>query len=561
MGLTGTATIVLHTHLPYCRLAGRWPHGEEWFHEAMLECYLPLLSAFQGLASELGGSLGVTMNITPILAEQMKDPVMIANARTYLADRVDRAERDCERFPAPDGRAATARFHRERYRASQAVFEAAGGDIASAFSRLEASGHIELATSAATHGYLPLLDDDDAVRFQIETGVASHIRNFGRAPRAFWLPECAYRPGLERELERSGIRVFFVETHLVTGGKARGKAADAVIGPYPAATTVSKPAELAPQCGTTFRPYSVGTSKVAVLARNERSGKQVWSASHGYPGDGRYREFHKKDDDSGLHYWRVTGAGAGLGEKALYDAPAALALAREHGAHFTGVVREELAAHEAQAGSPGIVMASYDTELFGHWWLEGVPWLREVIQRLRRDDSVALRTASEYVHQAAPLQAIDLPEGSWGEGGDHRTWLNAETAWMWPEIRQRQTAAKTLLTADTRAARQLARELLLLQASDWQFLVTTGQAKDYAIERFRGHLARFDLVAQAIMAGTEDGVLAEIERLDNPFAAIDPLGYAAAPPLGPASRSVPPVADPANLTSRVDPANLTSRVD
>jgi 1,4-alpha-glucan branching enzyme len=37
----GCINFVLHTHLPYCRLAGRWPHGEEWLHEAMLEA--PLL--------------------------------------------------------------------------------------------------------------------------------------------------------------------------------------------------------------------------------------------------------------------------------------------------------------------------------------------------------------------------------------------------------------------------------------------------------------------------------------------------------------------------------------
>ena len=62
----GSVAFVLHTHLPYCRLAGRWPHGEEWFHEAMLECYLPLIGAFRRLAKDVPGSLGVTINVTPI---------------------------------------------------------------------------------------------------------------------------------------------------------------------------------------------------------------------------------------------------------------------------------------------------------------------------------------------------------------------------------------------------------------------------------------------------------------------------------------------------------------
>ena len=80
-----------------------------------------------------------------------------------------------------------------------------------------------------------------------------------------------------------------------------------------------------------------GQSRIATSARaktehmrNEATGLQVWSAAHGYPGDGLYREFHKKDETSGLHYWRVTGARVDLGEKDLYDPGSAAALARTH---------------------------------------------------------------------------------------------------------------------------------------------------------------------------------------------------------------------------------------
>jgi 1,4-alpha-glucan branching enzyme len=43
--------------------------------------------------------------------------------------------------------------------------------------------------------------------------------------------------------------------------------------------------------------------------------------------------------------------------------------------------------------------------------------------------------------------------------------------------------------------RKAARELLLLQASDWPFAVTRGQAVDYGIKRFVLHVARFDSLA------------------------------------------------------------------
>ena len=536
--MTGTATIVLHTHLPYCRLAGLWPHGEEWLHEAMLECYLPLVRAFKRLSAEVDGELGITINMTPILTEQLADALIRDHFRVYLADRTERARKDVERFGGEGGpRLETAKFHLARYEAIRAFYEDdIGADPIAALASLESSGHIEIATSAATHAYLPLLDDEAAIRFQVETGVGSHINHFGRAPRAFWLPECAYKPGLERYLQDAGIKVFFVETHLITGGEARGKALGGMLGPYPElqARPVTRPMRLDSHLGTTFRPYYVADSNVAVLGRNERTGLQVWSASHGYPGDPAYREFHKKDGQSGLHYWRVTGEKVDLGEKAEYEPAAAAMRAREHAEHFAEVVKSELhsyehGTHESGEHDRGSVVASYDTELFGHWWLEGVDWLEHAIRRLAADPDVQLITSARLIQEAPPTEAIQLPEGSWGAGGDHRTWLNKDTAWTWPEIRSRQERSARLLHRNTAATRQLARELVLLQASDWQFLMTTGQAHDYAIERFNSHMERFDALAAAMESDDPnlDALLRELEWVDNPFEDINPSLYRA----------------------------------
>jgi 1,4-alpha-glucan branching enzyme len=527
--VTGSATFVLHSHLPYCRLAGRWPHGEEWLHEATLECYLPLLIGFRLLSREIPGSLGVTINMTPILSEQLADPLMREHFREYLANRIERARADTVRFAGKGLREKTARFHYERYLATQAFYEdELHADVLAGLTELEASGHIEIATSAATHGYLPLLDDEDAVRFQVQTGVSSHIRNFGRAPRSFWLPECAYKPGIERFLEEAGIKVFFVETHLVTGGSARGKTLGGMLGPYPETERpVRKPASLEEHNGTTFRPYLVGNSNVSVFARNEKSGLQVWSASHGYPGDAAYREFHKKEAVSGLHYWRVTGPGVDLAEKSEYDPEIAVNRTQDHARHFADLVATELCMFENGTGEPGTVLSAYDTELFGHWWLEGVQWLEWTIRGLAADPNVRLTSAGDNVAHDPPTAAIDLPEGSWGAGGDHRTWMNDETAWTWPEIYRRQDRARPLLDEVTPATKQLARELLLLQSSDWQFLMTTGQAHNYAIARFNSHAARFDELASAIESNSP-GLAAlntEYEWLDNPFPRIDPLIY------------------------------------
>jgi len=80
------------------------------------------------------------------------------------------------------------------------------------------------------------------------------------------------------------------------------------------------------------------------------------------------------------------------------------------------------------------------------------------------------------------------------------------------------------------AFEQAARELLLLESSDWPFLISTGQAKEYATSRFQGHLARFNHLAHLASAGKvkeEDKAFLDLlTQVDNPFPHIDYLAFA-----------------------------------
>ena len=82
---------------------------------------------------------------------------------------------------------------------------------------------------------------------------------------------------------------------------------------------------------------------------------------------------------------------------------------------------------------------------------------------------------------------------------------------------------------------QLCRELLLLESSDWQFLITTGAARDYAEIRFLTHNDQFNEIkaiwqsfesAGTLTKAQEDRLL-EIERRDGVFPNIDPGFWAA----------------------------------
>ena len=282
--------------------------------------------------------------------------------------------------------------------------------------------------------------------------------------------------------------------------------------------------------------------RVAVFARDPRSSTQVWSADYGYPGDGAYLEFHKKKGEGGLRYHAITSRQTPLDNKESYHPEPAAARAKNHAEHFAGLVRDTLSQFHAANGRPGVVVAPFDTELFGHWWFEGPQWLEAVIRNLQGD--VAPATASEFLDRYPPQSTIRLPEGSWGQGGHHWVWLNDDTKWVWDLVYRAEDAFLEVAIVAKRKRRpevkrvvaQLARELLLLESSDWPFLITTVAARDYAEGRARGHSESFEKLlnmARRAMDGplaAEDAAwLRELEARDAPFPEID-LGWWTAEP-------------------------------
>jgi hypothetical protein len=152
-------------------------------------------------------------------------------------------------------------------------------------------------------------------------------------------------------------------------------------------------------------------------------------------------------------------------------------------------------------------VAPFDTELFGHWWYEGPQFLGSVYRALRDQPDVRPVTASRHLDTFRARTGIRLATGSWGANGDFSMWLNAQTAFMWPRIWDLETRFWTIareaiaLPSAHEALAQAARELLLVQSSDWQFIVSTGAVTDYGIRRFNGHADACDRLFDAIRDG------------------------------------------------------------
>ena len=548
----GSFALVLHTHLPFVLGHGRWPHGSDWLMEVAAGCYLPLLNTI-GEAAASGVSPRITIDVSPVLAGQLAAPAFRSEFEEYLRARISSARENRQEFAAANQPelAHLAEGWEGFYRDRLQQFERLNGDLVGALRALADQGHVTLITCAATHGYLPLLSREESIALQLRVAVAAHRQHFGRAPDGIWLPECAYRPryewtppvgphkgggrvrrrGIEEFMADAGLKFFITDVHLMRGGSPLSAYRDY----YPALQQLSgpQPPSYRPD-RTPYRPYLVasrgGHGTATAFVRDPDSTLQVWSRDRGYPGDGSYLEFHKKHFPGGLRYWRVTDAKVDLGGKQLYEPARAQERVQAHAGHFVDLLRGVLTANPE--GPHAVVCSPYDTELFGHWWFEGPRWLAEVFARLPQA-RIAPVDCVTYLETYPPDTTITLLEGSWGEGGDHRVWLNPHTEWTWERIYGAEdefwTLARQAGTYATdparRVASQLARELLLMQASDWQFLITTWAARDYAEARIAEHHATFTRLAQALrrllaggaMPPAEEEFLAACEAQDFLF--------------------------------------------
>jgi len=231
----------------------------------------------------------------------------------------------------------------------------------------------------------------------------------------------------------------------------------------------------------------------------------------------------------------VSGARVSLGDKDAYHPDWAAWKVGEHARHFAHLVGDLLRANHQSNKGYGVICANYDTELFGHWWFEGVSWIQGVLRELAASEDVELTTAPAFIEAHPPETVLNLPEGSWGAGGTHFVWDNADTHWMWPVIHAAEASMLRLVQrfpkpseAEGTVLKQAARELLLLQSSDWPFLVSTGQAREYAVQRFHSHVERFDQLMESLDRGAPDVELAAaLWEKDKVFPNIDPHWFTA----------------------------------
>jgi 1,4-alpha-glucan branching enzyme len=430
----GDLAIVLHTHMPYVEGYGTYPFGEEWLFDAVARSHLPVLRAARN----------VTLTVSPVLADQLEASGLAERMESFLRRfRLEAAERDAT-DARPEVRVA-AGAEATRYREALAALREHRGDVVSAFAEAQRQGRVGLMASAATHAVLPLLATRAGLRLQLDLGRRSHERRFGRSA-GFWLPECAYRPGLEHRLAERGI-------------------------------------------GWTCLDQSAREPDLAALAPVRMPGgviaftidwttvELVWGRG-GQPSDPAYLDYHRRSAN-GVRLWSVGGA--------PYDPAVAAARVEEHAGEFLDTVGRRLAAFAERRGRRGLCVFAVDTELLGEWWAEGVDWLAAVTRQAPAA-GVAMVTLPTALERHEPEER-KLGEASWGEGKDLRTWdapAVADLAWAARRLELRLLRGLGAGLARP-ALERAARELLAVQASDWAFMGSRGQAGDYGYRRAVTH--------------------------------------------------------------------------
>lgn len=517
--------LVLHAHLPWVRHAEHEEFLEErWLFEALIESTLPLLMAFDRLAAD-ATPFRAAVSLSPTLLEAWADPLLQDRFERHADALFDLAEREEHRMRDDARLHPAVRHHRQRVAAVADYWRRRClRNPLRVFLELRDAGRLDLFTTTATHAVLPLYrDEPSALRAQVGLGLAAFAAATGRPADGFWLPECAYHPGVAPALARGGVRFTLLDSH----GLLRGT-------PAPADGT------FAPVCGP---------GGVAFFARDPDCTRRVWSATEGYPGHPDYREFHRdlrhhrsrgelgamagpegSEAHTGLKLWRVTGPD---GDKQPYRRAAAEARARAHAADFARAATTRARAAQAVMDRPALLTAPFDAELFGHWWYEGPDWM-EALARSAPADGLELVTPGDWLDRHPRLQDSAPAESSWGAGGAHAPWLTAENQWMrdgasdavrrlavW--MREPASAPDSLRA---RALRQAARHALLAMASDWPFMVANRTAAAFAERTARDQLDRFELIDGMLRAGRiRPRLLQALEELDPLFTRLDPAAF------------------------------------
>ena len=513
-------SFVLNAHLPFVggrkaesEAGGANSGEEEWFFEALSETYLPLLEVFDRLEGDhIPFRLGISLS--PLLCQMMSDTALLKKYLSYTDRQIEFGRRELERTAGRPELHKLAKLYFDRAVDRRILFTGRyEGNLLKVFDSYRRKGKIEILGGAATHACLPLLCPyPESLQAQMEAAIPYYRRRFGRQPQGFWLPELGWVGELESCLRSYNFSYTIVDSHGFVFGKP------------------------APSRGT-FHPVKTPAGLFA-LARDFYAARDLDRMA----GEGPYRDNNRdvgyelapedigpflakagERRQTGFKYWRAPSHGRNM----VYESEAARTAAVEHARSFLEAQYGRLAEAAKYMKEVPLSLCACDADSLGRFWYEGPHFLEALFRLGAGYREIQFMTPSEYLFKQ-DLSALEVstPDfSSAGFNGYAETWLDSSNDWMYPHMVRsldRMVELAERFPDDTglkeRSLNQAAREILLLQSSDWPRMLYRQDSTEYARSQIESALHNFTAIYEALGSNyISTEWLTGTERLHNLF--------------------------------------------
>ena len=345
----GRLAIVLHTHMPWVLGYGTWPVGEEWLRQAWAHAYLPMFALLRERA-ERGLTHQLTLGVTPVLAAQWDDRASVHEQARWIADWHTRAS----------GKALEA---------SRTADESSARD---------AQRNYQLAITAARE-----LDEhwsaggSAALRPLVDSGLSNSSAGHSPTPSR---RTCRIRSSISRCRPGSRTRPLGSATG-PRGCGPRSARTDRGSSSSTHATESAISWSMGRRCNAPAHRCASRTESAIptwwLSVAISSSPIECGPPTRGYPGDPWYLDFHSFDHAWGMRSYRVTDKQSDA--KAPYEPHATAASIDRDVDDFISTARTIML--NSPTADP-VIVAAYDTELFGHWWHEGPAFLARLLDKV-----------------------------------------------------------------------------------------------------------------------------------------------------------------------------------
>jgi 1,4-alpha-glucan branching enzyme len=470
--------------------------GQEEFHffESLSETYLPLLETLERLDKQhIPFRLGLAMS--PVLCHLLGDKALIKRYLEYTDRQIEFGRSELERSPENPALRKLIRLYYDRFVERRIAFtERYDRDILKVLDIYQRRGNVEIIASPATHAFLPFYSAyPEAIQAQIEAATSSYRYRFGKYPQGFWLPELGWSADLERYLRAYNFGYTIVEAHgLVFANPPASKGSF-----YPAKTPAG----------------------VFVLGRDYYAGRELSCQIVSGKEDAVYRN---NCSDAGYELpvelvepflgprglRRGTGYKYHCGEKGeLYDPGKANAAVQAAARAFLESCVSRLNAASRLMEAPPLCLCAFSADFFGRAWYEGPLFIETLFREAAGREDIRFKTPAEYLFKqdSADFQTLSPEFSSWGTNGYAETWLDGSNDWMYRHAfraLERMIELAERFPDDTglkeRALNQAAREILLMQSSDWPRMLYQEKSPEYAHCCIEDALRNFTTIYEAL---------------------------------------------------------------